>query len=317
MVTVERNDEFDQPLMLLGPQRERPRLSEVLARWSLDGPVALAAPGWEEDEVDDAWVRDAVRRPVVNLKLYELADRLFAEDPEVLRLLRERQDELRRLREVNQLQLDHSLAVARALLQRAGSGESVSPQLESTFRHLGEIDADYLELVTEVIRAYDKRIDPWARPSVQRYRQRVLDRCQSCVALLIAGGHVGVLLNRLNLSRLIRYVQVPTIAWSGGAMAMAERVVFFHQHLPQATRDAEVSRRGLSWISSAVLFPRPAERLELANRTELALLARRFRGDACLLLDQDSEMEWAEQRWVRAQGVQRLTADGAVVEWQP
>ncbi|HMP78474.1 MAG TPA: hypothetical protein PKD54_03385, partial [Pirellulaceae bacterium] len=231
-MAVHPKDEHDRPLLLLGEQRESPVLRAVLDRWGIVGPVGLAAPGWEEDEVDDGWVREAVGRPLANSQLYTLADQLFVEDPEVIALLRERQDELRRLRDLNKIQLDHLLTVARELMRREWQGQHVGPQLDLTLEHIRQVDQVYFHQVREVIRSYDKRIDPWERPSVQRYRLRVVERLQNCQCLLIAGGHVGVLLNRLNLSRLLRYLDVPVIAWSGGALAMGEKVVFYHQSLP-------------------------------------------------------------------------------------
>lgn len=232
-------------------------------------------------------------------------------------MLRHRQDELRRLREINTIQLDHALTVARQLLRRQHQGDGVARQLDLTMEHVRQVDLEYLQLVREVIRTYDKRIDPWERPSVQRYRQRVLDRLQSCQALLIAGGHVGVLLNRLNLSRLLKYVHVPVIAWSGGAMAMAEKIVFFHQSLPHATGDAELSRQGLAWFRSLVLFPRGDQRLNLQDPLEVALLARRFANDTCLVLTAESVLEWSPRDLRRVAHVRQLLPDGSVREWHP
>lgn len=311
---VVRNVEYSQPLMLMGQQQGRPQFREVLDRWQIGGPVGLVSPGWEEDEIDDGWVRESCGRPLVNSRLYGLADQLFVEDPEVIRLLRERQDELRRLRDVNKIQLDHLMAVARELLKREFAGEAVGVPVRVTFEQIAQVDREYLALVSEVIQRYDQRIDPRNRPTVRRYRDRVLELLQGCGALLIAGGHVGVLLNRLNLSRLLRHLKLPVIAWSGGAMAMGEKLVFYHQFIPHGTGDAELSRHGMRWFQKMLVFPRADERLNLLNRVEVALLARRFGSDVCLALGENFRIEWDDQRMVSLQAVRQLWPDGSVGE---
>lgn len=312
-----RNGERSQPLLLLGEQLEQPSLASALERWGIDGPVALVSAGWEEDETDDQWVGKATGRTVVNALLYGLADRLFAADPEVLQLLRTRQDEMRRLREVNKIQLDHLLAIARELLKREFAGEAVGGPANLTLEQVRAVDREYLVLVDEVITRYDRMIDPKARPSVCHYRDEVLQRVHQCQALLIAGGHAGVLLNRLSLSRLLKHLAVPVIAWSGGAMAMGDRLVFYHQFIPHATGDAELSRHGMKWFHSLLPFPRADERIKLDSQVEVALLARRFQPDVCLALDHDSSLEWDARSLVRAVGVRELQAGGHVTEWTP
>lgn len=310
-----RNGDRPQPLALLGEQLERPDFAAVLDRFGIAGPVALVSAGWEEDETDDEWVRKAAGRTVVNALLYELADRLFAADPEVLQLLRTRQDELRRLREVNKVQLDHLLAVARELLRREFAGEDVGVPVKTTLEQVRTVDREYLVLTDEVISRYDRQIDPKARPSVCGYRDQVLERVHRCEALLIAGGHVGVLLNRLSLSRLLKHLAVPVIAWSGGAMAMGDRLVFYHQFIPHATGDAELSRHGMKWFHSLLPFPRADERIKLDSQIEVALLARRFQPDVCLALDHDSVLEWSSSELIRSERVRQLGTDGTVSEW--
>ncbi len=70
--------------------------------------------------------------------------------------------------------------------------------------------------------------------------------------MLIAGGHVAVLLNRMRLFRLgEELAKKPLIAWSAGAMALSERIVLFHHHAPQGRRDAELLDAGLGIVPAA------------------------------------------------------------------
>jgi hypothetical protein len=308
-----RNADFNSPLMLLGPQQSEPRLRQALNSWGITGPVGLIAAGWEEDEFDDGWVHRAVDNTVVNSRLYDFAEQLFVEDPEVIYLLRRRQDDLRKLREVNKIQLDHLLSTARELLRREFVGEDVAAEATVTFKQIREVDSLYIDLVHEVIRKYDKQIEPTTRTTVLDYRKRVLERLNGCQALLIAGGHIGVLLNRLNLSRLLKHIHVPIIAWSGGAMAMGEKIVFYHHFIPHSSGDAELSRHGMRWFRSMLLFPAASQRLNLASRIEIALLARRFSDDVCYAMDDGSRIEWSSDQIVGMEGINRLSTDGYLV----
>jgi hypothetical protein len=311
-----RNPKFKQPLVLLGQQLESPRVQDVLAEWQIRGPVGLVSAGWEEDEEDDQWVRDALDVPVVNSHLYGLADRLFQDDPEVLRLLRERQDRLRDLREINAWQTENLFALARELWQRIEENAAAVGPFHQTMAHLREVDRTYLRSVSTVIKEYDQRIAPQVRPSLQAYRSAVLQRLDGCQALLIAGGHVGVLLNRLNLCRLLRHVSLPIIAWSGGAMALGERVFFYDHFIPHAKKEVELSRQGLRMYVGLQVFPRAEERLNLQDHNELALLARRIEAP-CLLLESNSEIRWNSDGTLQTVNVRVADANGGVKPWQP
>jgi hypothetical protein len=188
--------------------------------------------------------------------------------------------------------------------------------LELTSRQIREADEQHLQRVNSVLQEFDQRIAPLNRPAVLTYRERVLARLQGCEALLLAGGHVGVLLNRLELSRLLTFLPLPVIAWSGGAMALGERVYFFNQMIPHATGEMELSRRGKGLYTNLQLFPRADERLKVNDRIEMALLAQRV-AEPCLLLDHASELEWDGERLVNCAGVRFLQEDGVVVEWKP
>lgn len=312
----ERNPKLTQPLVLLGQQREVPRLNSVLERLNVDGPVGLVSAGWEEDEDDDQWVRDAIDAPVINSQLYSLADQLFQQDPQVIELLRERQDRLRELREINELQTEHLCVVARELWQRLDAHAGALGPLQQTIGQLKAVDQSYLEAVTTIIVEYEQRIAPKERPSILEYRRQVLERLHECQAVLIAGGHVGVLLNRLNLCRLLQNIQLPIVAWSGGAMALGERVYFYDQFLPHAKREVELSRRGMSLFTGAQVFPRANQRLQLHDQRELGLLARRMTGQ-CLLLNERSEITWSSSGEMHAANVLCVDDLGQIKEWTP
>ena len=75
--------------------------------------------------------------------------------------------------------------------------------------------------------------------------------------------------------------RTPVAAWSAGAMAIAERVVLFHDHPPQGAGNAEVFEAGLGLVRGAVFLPHAATRLALDDVGRVALLARRLPPAAC------------------------------------
>jgi peptidase E len=129
--------------------------------------------------------------------------------------------------------------------------------------------------------------------------------------VLIAGGHVAVLLNRIRLFRLGELLaRKPVIAWSAGAMALSERIVLFHQNAPQGNSDAEVLDAGLGIVRRHVLLPHAQSRLDWRNRTRLALFSRRFEPAACCTLDNGSMITLEGSRVISASRSSRLLATG-------
>jgi peptidase E len=129
--------------------------------------------------------------------------------------------------------------------------------------------------------------------------------------VLIAGGHVAVLLNRIRLFRLGELLaQKPVIAWSAGAMALSDRIVLFHQKAPQGKSDAEVLDAGLGIVRQRVLLPHARTRLDWNNRKRLALFCRRFAPASCCTLDNGSMIRLQDNRVVSATGSSVLTRTG-------
>ena len=314
MTLPERNPKWTQPLALMGHQRDSGSLQEILERWEIDGPVALISAGWEEDEEDDQWVRDAIDVEVINSKLYQFADELFLADQEVLALLRERQDRLRELRDVNEVQTTRLSEIARELWMRMETQASSVPAYHATMQHLRDVDRRYLESIGTVIGEYDRRMDSEHRPSIQAYRQRTRDQISECSGLLLAGGHVGVLLNRLYLSGILDQLEVPVIAWSGGAMALGDRVYWYDHNAPHGKGEIEVSRRGMCWYRGVQLFPLAAERLHLSEPVEMALLANRLEATG-LAMGPESRLEWDKAGQFHVRGVRCLGVDGTLEDW--
>lgn len=132
-------------------------------------------------------------------------------------------------------------------------------------------------------------------------------------AVLVAGGHVAVLINRLRLmGGAALFGGKPVIAWSAGAMALSETVILFNDDPPQGASNVEVFDAGLAMIRGVAPFPYASSRLRLHDATRVALLARRFSPAACLTLDQGTVLHFVDGGLVRQAGTMRLTRQGVI-----
>ncbi|MBS0395160.1 MAG: Type 1 glutamine amidotransferase-like domain-containing protein, partial [Proteobacteria bacterium] len=154
-----------------------------------------------------------------------------------------------------------------------------------------------------------------ARASLAPHRESLARAIEAAAAVLVAGGHVAVLLNRLRLFGLAALLErKPLIAWSAGAMALTERVVLFHDRPPQGAAHAEVLEPGLGLVPGVVALPHAAARLALEDAVRVQAFARRFAPARCLALDHGSLVYWHRGRVVAARDLRCLARDGSVRE---
>ena len=122
-----------------------------------------------------------------------------------------------------------------------------------------------------------------------------------CDAVVIAGGHVAVLLNRLlffDMDQRIAELMArggTVAAWSAGAMALSERVVLFYDDPPEGPSEPEVLDRGLGLIRGKTLFPHARRRLRLDTPDRLRMLQARF--GECVGLENGAWVEISDGGW--------------------
>ena len=139
------------------------------------------------------------------------------------------------------------------------------------------VDAQHLARTGEARADFDAAWRPGDRDAVRRHRAEVADVLRDAGVLVLAGGHVGVLLHLLRLFAVTPPADV--LAWSAGAMALTDRVVLF------TDGRAEAYSAGLGLLSGTVLLPHARRRLSMDDPARLGTLARRFAPAACLVLD--------------------------------
>ena len=302
-------------LILLGPQSKYASLKLAIDRIGCDGPVALITAGWEDDEPIDDQVRNALPSASVNLRLFQRSEQLFNDDAELIQLLRSRQDELRVLRDGYLLRLDRILDAARKILMMNSQGIfDFRPECELTIDQLRQLDRQYFVRTSQVCDQYEQRLDTNNRPQVIKHREEIRDMLDQCGGVVISGGHAAIILNRLRIFGVLEMAATqPIVAWSAGAMALADQIVLFHDSPPQGRGNPEVLRAGMGLFHEFLPLPNARRRLKLRDKDRVSLFSRRFDRYKCVELNHRTILDRTDGNWSCTKCGQ-LKTDGSVEE---
>jgi hypothetical protein len=180
---------------------------------------------------------------------------------------------------------------------------------------MARLDAHHLARVTEIDAEFEDRWRPEQRPALRRHLDAIDRQLESVEGICVAGGHVAILINRLRLFGLGPRVGGRAVfAWAAGAMAVAERIVVFHDSPPQGGAAAEVLERGLGLVRGLLPLPHAQRRLELGDPLRVGLFARRFAPDLPLAFADGARLLLRNGRIAAATGVRRLLTSGALGE---
>lgn len=307
-----------RPVLLLGPQHNVQSLRKGLTEVGAEPPYVLVAAGWEEREAETAALEEHLGAPVSNLSLWPACEEAFEADHELRAAMFERNDRLRELGRLYRIRLAAELGALRELLagvDPAAPGELVGPALEPAFESLTTLDEHHLERVRSINDEVFGAV--CTRPSLARHREEVERRITGAGTLLVAGGHVGILYDRMRLFGVIEALpeQMPVAGWSAGAMVLTDRILLFHDSPPQGPGDAEIHGPGFGVAPAVACLPHASTRLDLEDAARVALLARRVgaSGRAVALDDGQRILTGPERGGWRFDGAARLLgADGMV-----
>ena len=281
----------------------RERLGQVVAELEQQ-PVALISAGWQEWEARGDGVEDVVPMPVDNLALYARAERVLKHDPTLAQVLHERQRCLRELQADYRIRLKHAVGAVGELERRHGTAPAQS--LRDAYAALRTLDRRHLQHVRRL------QADPLPVSEVLLEEQAAIQTQLNRVAcVLIAGGHVAVLRNRMRLLGLDNLlVDKHVIAWGAGAMVCTERVVLFLEHSARGRREPEMLDHGLGLAERVIVIPEARRRLKLDDLERCASLSSRFAPARCVSLDGNAHLELNRRHVRAAQGVFRLSPSG-------
>jgi hypothetical protein len=284
-------------VVLLGPQR-RPTLDSVVRSLGLPGPFATVTAGWREREPDVGELTSLLGGRAVNLGLYRRGLDVVERDPEWAAAERAVRRVLTGMQEVYLLRLDYALRAVYAVRRRAGAGSGVDAEaFEEAVAGVRELDEAHLRRANGVRGEFYARFPPHERPVIAGHREEVAAVLRDSSALVVAGGHVGVLADVLHLFNVAAFVGSAVIAWSAGAMALADRIVLFHDRAPQGPGQPEVYGSGLSLVRDVVLLPHAKARLLLDDGPRMAVLARRFAPARCVPLEAGTRIDVVDGAW--------------------
>ncbi len=304
-------------VILLGPQAPVPTLASVRTDLVKDrtlgarDAVPTITAGWQERESEDAELDAELASRSCNLRLYERADEVIEADPDLARAHRAVQDRLKLLRRAYNLRLAHLIEAWREVDRLDGDAALVSEERAAALESIRSLDARHLERVRELRAEFERLHAPTSRDSVRRHRDEICARIQDAPVVVIAGGHIATLLNRLRLFDLRDALAERTVvAWSAGAMALGSRIVLFHDRPPQGPGNAEAFENGLALFADLIPFPHASRRLRLDDPARIGRLARRLAPSACALLEAETRLEWHPAGWRDVSAGSRLTDEG-------
>lgn len=301
--------------VLLGPQRFLVTAGTVVQQVAPDGPVAVVNAGWQEREADDAELQEVLGGRGAMLRLFGRAAEVLEADrdlAEAVVVLRTAQHELSGLYEVR---LDHALDALDAVRRSATRPDVRASAAADAVRALRALDGWFLDAVEQLYGELAATGVLDRSEPLHRHREEVARLVAEAPVLAVAGGHVGELTRLLRVFGVRPRPDQHVVAWSGGAMAMTERVVLFQDRVgdrePVGFAGAQVWDRGLRRARGLVVLPHARRRLRLDDPARVAALVHRFADATCVLLDDGARVEVAPDGALPA-GTRVLTAEGTV-----
>lgn len=303
-------------VVLLGPQFHQPTAGAALAELGEHGPVATITAGWQEREADDEALDRQLGGRSVSLQLYERAHRVWEADPELFAEHQAMQTDLRLLRKLYNRQLEPAADAWVGLMETEGPQRLVAPEREEALAAIQRLDAHLLHRTVSIRGDFEARVGLLDRPSVAAEREQIADALDGVSAVVIEGGHIAVLLNRIALFGVANLLAGKTlVGCAGGAMALCRRVVLYDDSPAIGRGHAEVALPGLGLAPGVVALPDAVSRLRADDPRRMQRLALRLTPEACALLDPGARLVWDGDAWAGHQ-TSLVLPDGTLRDWE-
>jgi hypothetical protein len=297
---------------LLGPQR-LPTVDQVAGAVDGGAPLATVTAGWQEREPDDAELDALLAGRSLNLGLYHRWLDVQERDREYARAERDHRAILDELRALYLVQLDAALQAMYTLARRTGEDpRALAASLSDADAVLRLLDDNHTRRVNDLNADFASAHSVAERPIIAGHRSSVQALLEQAAGLVVAGGHVGVLLRLLQLFDVRPSASHTVIAWSAGAMALTETVVLFHDRSARGPAPAESYAEGLGLIRGAVLLPHARRRLQMDDAVRLAAMSRRFAPARCVILDDGIRLDLSPSGELPP-GARVISASGRIV----
>lgn len=297
--------------VLLGPQRFRRTVGNVVNSVVPDGPVATVRAGWRDREADTSDLDSALAGRGRHLNLYARLTDVLETDSRYAEASLTHRDALEELANLYSLRLERALDSAYLVQRRAVRPELAAAALDDAIKTVQGIDRWYLDTLGQLHGELAAAAPAEESEPISRHRSEVAQLIDQAAVLVISGGHVGVLLRCLRLFAVTIPPELPVVAWSAGAMALTERVVLYNDRGPRGVVGSEVWDRGLGHAPGIVAMPHARRRLNMEDPRVLQVLVRRFADARCLLLDDGARVNLGPNGELPA-GARVIGGDGTV-----
>jgi hypothetical protein len=303
-------------VVLLNSQEVEPTAAAALLTLGIEGPVGLITAGWQEWEGEHSRIEADLAARTTPLSLYGAAERVWREDPELATGHKATQRAIRTARRAYNVRLAHMMRALEVIKSLDGDSEMLEAEAAAAFEGVRSLDLEHSERVGALRSQYEERFNPMDRPAVRREREDLKSLFAPLEAVVVEGGHIAVLLNRMRLFGVAELMAGKTIlACSGGAMVLSSRVVLFHDSPPQGRGHPELSEAGLGLFPDVVALAHAESRLLLDDTERVSRFARRFGPGPCVPLDPGAWIEWGSSGWT-TKHARRLTPNGTVEPWE-
>lgn len=301
-------------VVLLGPMPSREALATILDEVAPRGPVATIRAGWQEWEAEPGLLTDALGDRAVPLDLHARAEGVWREDPELTDAHRDMQQSVRLQRRAYNVRLSAAMGAWEELNGLDDPGDLLAAERTAALDAVRALDEHQLRRIGAIRAAFVADVRLADRPVIRRERDEIAGLLEETAAVVVDGGHVAVLLNRIRLFGVEdRLPGRTTIGISGGAMVLTDRVVLFHDSPPWGPGHAEVAEPGLGVAPGVVVLPHASDRLRLDDPVRVGCLARRLAPAECIALDGGASLTWDGTGWT-VDDARRLSVDGEVVD---
>jgi len=309
--------------LLLGPQRPVINLGIAVKKTAIpEAPMAVISAGWQEAEGDIDDVFEQVQRPLHDLGLYQKAEQLTSAYPKFAQAYRERQDSLKDLQRLYRLRCKQLMMAARLTLRADANPEILEAEQNHAMSQVRELDRHHLRSMQAIHAQYDQTFNSLTSGELDAFGAETAELLSGCESVLITGGNVMVLLNRMNLFGInAMLTDKHLVAWSAGAMVLSDTLVLFHDKTPLGRRDPEVVSKGCGLVPGYVFLPDAKRRLKESDSVRTRLMSRRFAPASCVTLNNGAGLLF-EARPLKtatlkiADQVKLMTRDGTFKELQ-
>jgi hypothetical protein len=300
--------------LLLGPQRPVRNLRQAVESLPLrDGAIASISAGWQEAEGDIDEIQELIGRPLRDLNLYARAEDIFDAHPDLHDAYRNRQNQLKEQQRLYRLRLRHLMNAARQVLRSEGDPVLLAAEQRHAIAQLRALDRHHEIRVQSIHGDFHGRFGAGHYAPISKHFDAIREVLDDSQALLITGGNIIVLLNRLLLFGVAQLLQQRhIIAWSAGAMTLCERIVLFHDRTPEGRRDPELLGAGLGILPGRIILPDARRRIRTKDPVRVGLFCRRFAPSTCTLLDNESLLRIDDNVVTSAERVSRLKSNGGI-----